>query len=236
MRAMNAPAGWYPDPQPPAPGSPSQQRYWDGQVWTTHVAVAEQQPTYSGGPMYGVPATTPDGAPLAGWWQRVGASLIDFLILVPVVSVLALPFIRDIISAFGDYFETAMTAAENGNPAPPAAQFQRDVAREFLAFAAIGFVVGLAYTVGFLMWKQATPGKLALGLRVRLRDRPELPLSAVLLRWATQSAAPGVVGLVPFIGVIGSVFSLLDGLWPLWDDKKQAIHDKVAKTNVVRVR
>ena len=75
-----------------------------------------------------------------------------------------------------------------------------------------------------------------MGLRVRLRDRPELPLSAVLLRWATQSGAPGMLGLVPFVGLLASVFSLLDVLWPLWDDKNQAIHDKVAKTNVVRVR
>jgi uncharacterized RDD family membrane protein YckC len=26
---------------------------------------------------------------------------------------------------------------------------------------------------------------------------------------------------------------MLDSLWPLWDDEKQAIHDKVAATNVV---
>jgi uncharacterized RDD family membrane protein YckC len=26
---------------------------------------------------------------------------------------------------------------------------------------------------------------------------------------------------------------LLDGLWPLWDDKRQALHDKVASTQVV---
>jgi len=32
------------------------------------------------------------------------------------------------------------------------------------------------------------------------------------------------------------LYSLLDVLWPLWDDKKQAIHDKIAGTNVVRVR
>ena len=52
----------------------------------------------------------------------------------------------------------------------------------------------------------------------------------------TQSAVPGLVGLVPFIGFLGTIFSLLDALWPLWDDKRQAIHDKVAKTNVIRVR
>jgi uncharacterized RDD family membrane protein YckC len=27
---------------------------------------------------------------------------------------------------------------------------------------------------------------------------------------------------------------MIDMLWPLWDDKKQALHDKVARTNVVR--
>jgi uncharacterized RDD family membrane protein YckC len=30
-----------------------------------------------------------------------------------------------------------------------------------------------------------------------------------------------------------SVAYLLDVLWPLWDIKKQAIHDKAAATNVV---
>ena len=30
-----------------------------------------------------------------------------------------------------------------------------------------------------------------------------------------------------------SVANLLDVLWPLWDGKKQAIHDKVVGTNVV---
>ena len=30
-----------------------------------------------------------------------------------------------------------------------------------------------------------------------------------------------------------SILNLLDVLWPLWDEKKQALHDKVAGTNVV---
>jgi uncharacterized RDD family membrane protein YckC len=29
------------------------------------------------------------------------------------------------------------------------------------------------------------------------------------------------------------LLGLLNGLWPLWDDKKQGLHDKVAATNVV---
>jgi len=26
---------------------------------------------------------------------------------------------------------------------------------------------------------------------------------------------------------------LIDGVWPLWDSKRQALHDKIADTNVV---
>ena len=39
--------------------------------------------------------------------------------------------------------------------------------------------------------------------------------------------------LVPLAGQFVPFLSLLDGLWPLWDDKRQALHDKVAGTNVV---
>ena len=35
--------------------------------------------------------------------------------------------------------------------------------------------------------------------------------------------------LVPLVSLI----TVLDLLWPLWDQKRQALHDKVAKTAVV---
>ena len=33
---------------------------------------------------------------------------------------------------------------------------------------------------------------------------------------------------------IGPLYVLVDVLWPLWDAKKQALHDKVAGTAVVK--
>lgn len=105
---------------------------------------------------------TPGGAPLAGWWHRVGAFLIDALILVIAGLLLALPWVR-----------------ETSGP---------------------------------------------------------MPLGTVVLRWFAQAGGPGMVSIVPYVGAVGSLYSLLDSLWPLWDAQKQAIHDKVAKTNVVRVR
>jgi uncharacterized RDD family membrane protein YckC len=57
----------------------------------------------------------------------------------------------------------------------------------------------------------------------------------VLLRWLGQFGIR-VIGLVPLVGSVTGLYLLLDYLWPLWDDKSQAIHDKIAKTNVVRIR
>ncbi len=253
MADMSAPAGWYPDPQPPAPGSSPQQRYWDGEGWTAHVAPTAQQPSYpttgqqpaypsypagADTAAYGAPGrpTTPDGVPLAGWWHRVGATVIDYLILSVVVAALTFPFLRDIMSAFGDYIDAAVTAADEGRAAPSTTALQSEITGSVVAIGAVAFVVGLIYTIGFLSWKQATPGKLVVGLRIRLRETPGLPFSAIVLRWATQSGVPGLLGLVPLVGFLASLFTLLDVLWPLWDDKNQAIHDKVAKTNVVRAR
>ena len=63
-----------------------------------------------------------------------------------------------------------------------------------------------------------------------------MPLGTVLLRWVGQYGV-GILGLhARSSAASAGIYSLLNYLWPLWDDKKQAIHDKVAKTNVVRIR
>jgi uncharacterized RDD family membrane protein YckC len=41
----------------------------------------------------------------------------------------------------------------------------------------------------------------------------------------------GLFRIVPFF----VVFTVLDGLWPLWDRRFQALHDKIAGSVVVRV-
>jgi uncharacterized RDD family membrane protein YckC len=105
-----------------------------------------------------------------------------------------------------------------------------------LGFIAVSLVVNFVYGVGFLKMFQATPGKMALGLEVRLRERPGLlPWGTVLVRWFTQNLGT-LLAFVPMVGVFAKGFSLLDDLWPLWDGKRQALHDKVARTNVVRSR
>ena len=91
------PAGWYPDPSAPQTDGYGRVRYWDGIAWTDHVQMPT--PTYAGPPAYQQPPaypgyaayanpvpSTPDGVPLAGWWWRVLAQIIDGILLAPVTA------------------------------------------------------------------------------------------------------------------------------------------------------
>jgi uncharacterized RDD family membrane protein YckC len=89
----------------------------------------------------------------------------------------------------------------------------------------VTLLVGVVYVLVFWWWKQATPGKLAMGLRIRRREAPgDFPWSAMLIRYAVTTGI-GLTGL-----------GILDYLWALWDDNRQALHDKAAGTNVISVR
>ena len=61
---------------------------------------------------------------------------------------------------------------------------------------------------------------------MRLRDQPGT------VGWGTSILRALVYQLS---GLFGPAW-LLNVLWPLWDDKRQALHDKAARTNVVRKR
>ena len=77
---------------------------------------------------------------------------------------------------------------------------------------------------------------MAVGIAVRLRDVPGNPPGLAVAKRYGFDIALSVVGVVPLVGTLAGFVALINYLWPLWDDKKQALHDKVAATNVVRVR
>jgi len=275
---MTQPSGWYDDPQ-----NPSQLRYWDGVVWTSHVSPrvsptveqstigmpygvipasarpqspgsqgAQGAPTAQRG--YDTPqqdqgqpggqlseygqgpgplgqqqlgwqphrATTPDGAVLSGWWLRVGARVLDGII----TFVLALPFTGWF---YYRYFDGALkwvndlAAQSNSGSAPVVAFPPWSIYQYGAAAVVIQLLIAGAYEVFFLSRSGATPGKKIVGISVRLRDQAgPPPMNTVLVR----------TGCYFGLQLINIAY-LLDVLWPLWDDKKQAIHDKVAATNVV---
>jgi len=287
---MTQPSGWYDDPQ-----DPSQLRYWDGVIWSSHVtpkvsptvaqsnigmpygvtpAAARPQAPGSHGaqgpaapqrgyddparpgqdprggqwPAYGQgsgqlgqqhpgwqsnpTATTPDGVVLSGWWKRVLARVIDNIIIWIVALPLTFIPMRRAATVLVDFFREVAAAAEAGSSTLPA-QPTTELAGPILQVSLTVLALYLVYEIAFVTRTGATIGKKVVGISVRLRDTPgPPPLAAVVKRTAVKEAG-NLVGSVPVLGLFGSLFSLLNVLWPLWDDKKQALHDKAGATNVV---
>ncbi len=248
---MSAPdAGWYDDPW-----STDQYRYWDGAVWTPHAAPKNAAPpvgpgpavTSSGPPPYASYAsgtetwrptfgpTTPDGVRLSGWWRRVGAKVLDQLI----IYVIALPFAGYFwFQAAGDlstYLDDVVNASRDGRSSA-SVTMPAGLETSILVASLITVVIAVVYEVVLLRRSGATWGKRAAGIRVRPRERD------VQLSWSTIGRRVGfaqglaLLSVLPVLGIAAAIVSFVDILWPLWDSKKQALHDKVAATNVVRTR
>jgi uncharacterized RDD family membrane protein YckC len=230
---MSHPPGWYADPQSP-PGYAPGVRWWDGQQWTdlAHPSVNPTVPPQAPSSKH----STPDGEPLAGWGIRFGAYLIDAVIVSLVAAIVGAPFVARIVDAYGDLFRDTIHAAETGSARPNQMDVYGEIWLPLIGIVLVSIVLNFIYQVGFLRWRAATPGKLMLGLRVRLREQPgPLAWDTILRRWVSQFG-PNLLSLVPFIGLIAGLYPWVDGLWPLWDERRQALHDKFARTNVVRTR
>jgi uncharacterized RDD family membrane protein YckC len=248
--AQQPPQQTQPVPQAPTQqlpyGQPPQQQYGQPPYG--------QQPPYGPAPQYGPPPadyramppayatnfgvkTTPDGVPLASYGQRVGAWLIDSVIQVLITTVAAWYWISQFVTWYTTWFTELMNEAESGvQPTVDQSQLTTEIAGLVLPITLVSFLVTVIYQVAFLMWKGATPGKMALGIAVRLRERPGNPSLLVALKRQTIYIAAQLLGLIPGIGAVSPLATFLDLLWPLWDDKRQALHDKVAATNVVVTR
>jgi uncharacterized RDD family membrane protein YckC len=260
---MTQPSGWYDDPN-----DASLLRYWDGVVWTSHVAPrksptvdqsrigatqdltagapygsqgqqvqhgqqGQQQPVappWQGVQLGRAQPSTPDGVLLSGWWRRVAARIVDGVICAIITAVVTFPALRRAAGIMSDFFRASIDAAQSGGT-PPSAPVE--LASALLPVSLASIVIYFAYEVVLLTWRGTTPGRRLVGISVRLRERPgPAPLSAVLRRTFVKEAG-SIVGLLPVVGILGSLFTILDSLWPLWDDRRQALHDKAGATNVV---
>ena len=83
------------------------------------------------------------------------------------------------------------------------------------------FVLLLVYRVALWSWKATTVGGIICGLRVVRMDGKPLPFTAALVRGLASILSAAAAGL--------------GWLWILWDPERQAWHDKIAGTVVVRV-
>ena len=235
-------AGWYADPI-----DGSRERYWDGQAWTHELrpvaapqAMAEprrplpQRPAEEdwqpGATALQVPGPrTPDGYPLAGWWQRVGANLIDGLVILALTLLVSAPVLPNLVEAFQGWWADAWYAAQVGRQMPDPESEQYGIMDAYGTVFLINRAVGFAYATALQMRKGATLGMLALGMRV-------VPLGQGAQHNGLSVGTAAVRNLTFGVAGLFWVAQLVNCFAPLANRNRQALHDMLARTQVVRVR
>lgn len=145
-----------------------------------------------------------------GFWLRFCAKFLDGIIT-GVLGVLINVLIA--LAMFGDPNYFGLAASQAGS------------SRYFLfqgITTLLGIVVGIAYVWFFLARFQATPGKMALGMKIVRADGSRLSTGRIIGRYFGEMLS----GLTLLIGYI------MAGV----DDQKRSLHDRICDTRVIKVR
>lgn len=148
--------------------------------------------------------TSPTNWHYGGFWIRFVARMIDGFILLAMQLFIGLLF-------FGSL----------------AAQFLPNVARtepigRRLVFQFLTYFIGFAYEVLFLKYRGATPGKIALGLKVVRSDGGPLGWGISVARY--------------FMYIVSGIILAIGDIMAGFDTEKRALHDRVCDTRVVYKR
>ena len=237
----SVPQAYLAPPQPGQPkyGTPPALRYGRPQFGPPQVAGREaryQQPAY-GRRGYG-PAARRDPA-IAAPWERLAASILDWIIIFAVAT---LAFISPLMQIWRQMqaVETHYTVPNSPEAEAAMEAIFRDPSnqRALLFWFLAMFGIALAYYwIQHAAWG-ATVGKRALGTRVvTAQDRSAIGVRAAGVRAVAFLVGPAVFLLVPGpFNIPGGLLWLADtGLAPL-DPQAQCLHDKLARTIVIRQR
>jgi uncharacterized RDD family membrane protein YckC len=206
-----APAPPQGPPQAPPPSGPSSP---SGPSGGYPPPPPGQYPSYPGGG-YGDLA----GVPYAGWGTRLGGYLIDLVIFIPVLAVLYLAFRHTHV------LEVHLMVKRNGS------NTRRNLSLLAPIITAVAFVAYATILYGGA--RGQTVGMMAVGVRV-VRDGTHDALGYGRAFW--RALLEQFLRILGAVTIILGVFWLLDMLFPLWDSKKQTLHDKVVNTVVIRLR
>ena len=177
-------------------------------------------PTYAApqpGSMYAQPAGVPGvfgQMHYAEWIDRVFAALIDGALNIAVMIVLFM--------IFGAL--AAATAGVGGDDNPlPGGIFCMGMLVTFLSV----FGLGIFNKIYLVSKRGSSIGQGVMKLKVVDETGNIPPLGTLIIRLLVQ------VGM-SFVPILAFFLVLLDVLWPLWDEKKQTLHDKAAGTFVIK--
>ena len=110
---------------------------------------------------------TADGVPVSSWWWRALAAVLDSVFVGVVALLLSLPLYRRLFAGLSAFYAQVLQGARVGGAPPVLPDLSALVTpTDQVLIALVGLGVGMAYQVGFLRRRAATPGKIICGLRV----------------------------------------------------------------------
>ena len=143
-----------------------------------------------------------------GFWRRFCAKFVDGVILWVISMPIAL----------------ALGLGVFGRGAVPATS-GRAAAQFFLlqaVFQGLGIAIGVGFEIFFIRKFDATPGKMAMGLKLLRADGGKLGAARIVGRYFAQWVSAIILG----IGYIMAAF----------DEEKRALHDRICDTRVIKTR
>ena len=177
-------------------------------------------PPYPPPPPYGyTPGPPVDvlGRPLAEWWKRLVAHLLDGLLTTAAMVVAAIPVVLIAVTQLE-------IDSDTGEVTKGLVPVVLAAAGWFVIVTAGGFAY---YSLMNGSSRGQTLGKRVLKIQVRdVATGGPIGIGRGFMRYLVEWL------LASFGSGVGT---LLDGLWPLWDPWRQALHDKAANSVVIDV-
>ncbi|CEG85325.1 RDD family protein [Propionibacterium freudenreichii] len=181
---------------------------------------------------YGVPQTA-DGVRLAGWWARFGSLIVDGIVLNIINSIVLWLLSSTISSGMERWWNDIMSAAASGNTSAVPLPTDPQYGHSFVILLTVSVVISFAYSVLLQKFFAATLGQMLFGLRVVPVDHGTGPYR---LSWSTALIRNGVYALIQAASYVVGFLIVVNGLWPLFQRRRQTWHDMVARTQVVSIR
>jgi uncharacterized RDD family membrane protein YckC len=207
--------------QQPAYGAPPPHAGYGVPPQAAYGQVGPGQPGYPGRPGFAPPEVGPSGEPLAEQFTRLGARLIDGLIIGGIATLIWVPVLIVAIIASSNELEVA----DDGTVTGGGSSFALILLAELGLFVFI-FAAQYLYDVEYAKRTGQTIGKRVLKIRI-VPLAPQQPLTRGIMARRWLVTGPG--GLIPGL-------SLINAIWCLWDKPyRQCLHDKFADTVVVKV-
>jgi uncharacterized RDD family membrane protein YckC len=152
---------------------------------------------------------------LASWLSRVGAQLIDGIIIGAGALLLFLPIGAALGVGAGSDSSAGLGAV---------------IAGAIFWVLCVSVIAVLYAPIMMARTNGKTLGRMALGIRVVRTSGEPITFGFAMLREVVVKA----IGFGFAGSITAGIANLADGLWPLWDEENRCLHDFVVHTRVVR--